>query len=174
MPVEPTGPLAIPLAGIESLISNSDTFIQWVGAADAATALAHIHVVGVDATPAAGLAAPDWSALWPLCVINFDPRMGQIADSIAMGQVIERSRIGVLFEDAVPTGDAAAHKESTYRFLNNVGGVIQDLFAAAEQGGNLVVTGHDIPQPVMRANETESQAKGDYLQCIVVFHVGLR
>lgn len=175
MPVTPTGPISEPLAAVETLLSNSATFQTWTGAADAAAALNHIHVIGLP-TPAENrpsYSAAELSELRPMAVLNYDVAEPWAYEGIAQGQYTPSGRVLIALEADVDSADARNFKEAAYTFLNAVGKIIEEMAEASEGGGYPVVQRVRLRMQPRRSEEKERPAKGDYLVTIIGVEFGL-
>lgn len=174
MPTATKG-LSLYLANLRTLISQSSTWQTWTGhPGDATTAANSLYLVGVtppsvlDGTPDnQGYAPADWDTLRPFCVINYDMRNGFEARQDATGftgnSFVETARILFSFEATIDPENAENYSDQVIAFLENVGGIIEDLKASTGVDGAInfhTIRLEGIPK---RADQTERATRGDYL-----------
>jgi len=161
MAVTATGPVALPLENLRTLLANSSNFQTWVSAADADAAKAHIYRVAVDAP---------YAAKRPFaCVRHFNPAENE-HESVSGGAgntFVERGALELYFEAAVASGHQASHADAELQFLNDVGSFLSDMDALSGTDGYLNMTGWSFLAGPQRASEDESQSEGDYMQCLL-------
>jgi len=159
MAVTPSGPLSLPLDNLRTLLANCQSFQEWVGADDAAEALAFISLVAKDTNER------------PLALAMQAPGRGWSAQQNAGGAANWFSSKGtllLLLEDDVATEMAEPDAELT--FTNLVGDIISDIMELAGAGVYLNVTSIAIKDGPSRSFFDEKESNGDYYQ--VVLEIG--
>lgn len=177
--------LSLYLANLRSIISQSATWQAWTGnTGNAAAAANSLYLIGVmppsvlDGTPDnQGYAPADWNKLRPFSVINYAARDGYDARQDGEGftgmSFVESARILFSFEDTIDPANAENYSDQVIGFLENVGGVIDDLKAATGVDGNInfhTIKMEGIPR---RADQTEVATRGDYLMVIFSVEAGI-
>ena len=151
MVVSPAGLLSLPLKRLQTLLSISSNFQTWTGAANAAAALAFIHLVAV-----AGQSRPH-------ALIGRSPGSGGARGSrtIQGGSIFEHGgRLLLRFENDIASGDLALPADAEFTFTNSVGAILADLEAASGEVGDLQVTSWSETQSPQRSSRDEKQASG--------------
>ena len=159
MAVTPSGPLSLPLDNLRTLLANCPSFQTWVGAADAAEALAAISLVAVETVER------------PLAIVMQAPGRGWASRQNAGGAANWFSQSGtllILFEDDVEA--EAIEPDAELTFTNLVGAIISEMQDLAGSGGHLNVTSIAIKDGPSRSDFSEKESTGDYYQ--VVLEVG--
>lgn len=146
MAITPTGILSKPLDALADLWAASAKFQELVGLPGDATntkkRVAIQHLPGADARrPFAVVAVPESYAWQP-------QRLG------AHGT----GRLWCQYEADVKPEDAEDPADAAYRFLNDLGTILQEIFTESANGsGRLYVQGFTFDGKVMRAAREESQ-----------------
>ena len=154
MIVTPAGILSDPLYLMANLLAQSANFQAWTGAANAAAALALVHIIEPD----------DGAVAHPLAVVNWkNIRWNAIASGTAF-QFASSGLIEVLLESPVDPSQIDLSADPAYAFTNAVGGIVADLLALAGQSGQLYMTGLSIDEPPSRVPEGYLGDVGDYFQ----------
>jgi len=118
MPVTPTGPEAAPLAGLETMISESATFQAWVGAASATLAKASIHWVEED----------EGNLTRPYALIDFaDSNVDTISGVGLNNTYTTGGAFFVMFEWDVTAG--LDWRDAFITFLNTMGAIGNEMLA---------------------------------------------
>lgn len=177
--------LSLYLANLRSLISQSSTWQTWTGnPGNAAIAINSVYLIGVtppsvlDGNPDnQGYTAADWAKIRPFCVINYDLRNGYEAKQEGQGfggsAFVETARILFSFEDTIDPANAENYSDQVIAFLENVGGVIDDLKASTGVDSNInfhTIRLEGIPK---RSDQTENATRGDYLMVIFSAEAGI-
>lgn len=129
MAVTPTGKLSLPLKHLQDTIANSSNFQTWVGALDAAAAKAFIHVEYSE-TLAGPFAVIDWSNDFVRDYDSAGPQGNNFMQVAATLQLIFKGTVNTELDDV----------DNKYTFLNNIGGILDDIETNAGQGGYLDIT----------------------------------
>jgi hypothetical protein len=168
MPVDPTGPLSLPLANLRTMVADCAAFQDWVEAANATEALDSIFLVGLPA-PLNGheYTRAELEGLRPCCVIDFfDPSgrgMRQITqNSLAIATFAESGMLALDFLDDVAPADAqGGFEDAKLRFMNNAGGVLEHLQELSGQGGYMHLHQVEIALGPRRTSIEGQATRGD-------------
>lgn len=165
MTVTPTGILSLPLDNARTLIANSATWQNWVGAADADAAKEHIHIAGPPPPSGEYFSDAEMNNLWPLCVLALPPdgqgfavrREGDGTDLV----MPQRGMVMAMFEDGVDGENENSPGDAEFAFLNEIGGVLGDMLDLAGTGDGtnqyLWLRGASINRGPMREDINEQE-----------------
>lgn len=154
MAVSPTGDISLRISRVRAMVANSTTFRTWVGAADAAAALAYIHV-GEYIGEGPG----------PLCVVGMVPGGKYINVAQGMSQTWEEGiQIFVEFADDIAVDDQT---DAYYTFANAVGAIRAEVMALSGSSTSYAVIG-SMTMVVPPTRGETLDGKGDAMECIFV------
>lgn len=166
MAVAPASSTGKVLDNLRTALANSTTFQAWVGAADAAAALASIHLYDVDPD-----ADKSFQAQMPLAIVR-DADPPQVAwthlSAWPLGGVVV-----VEFLDAVAAANQSDHEAAGNAFRNNAEGVLDDLMALSEAGGYLMIRRIEPESGPARTHPDYIQSQGDAFMATYRVHWGL-
>jgi hypothetical protein len=160
-----TGPLSLPLTNMRTLLANCSAWQTWTGAASAAEALEHIHLLAVD-QPREDDEDRPWSSIRPFAVIGLDLPEFWAAEKHsggAAGGFVRSGNLLVSFEDNVDDQIKDNYREALVRFLNNVGDVIIDLIGSPGVSAGLSGTGTYLHLTGLTVKEGPHRADRDEL-----------
>lgn len=159
-PVTPTGMLSAPIANLRTALSNVTAFQTWVGAVDAAAALAFIGIVERAASTGNFAVIDDGD--------QFDVEMLDSGAGFS-----DEGNLLLLFQGDVDEDDAASEESAQLTFTNAVGGILEALIAYCGNNRNVfsIARVSKMFGPA-RAGDTERQNGVDYEQ--IGFLVGWR
>lgn len=161
----PAGILSKPDGALKTLLSESSSWRTWTGAADAAAALAFIHLIR---RPAA--------ATRPFALIDWGGSFRSYGRASGAGTHFQREGdlILIVEDDVDPTEVADANAaDAEYSFRNNLGALIADIEDLAAVDTKLDVTGIDVLN-VSRSHPDERVTLGDYYQAVLLISWGVR
>lgn len=164
MAVTPTAPLSVAMDALRTLISESLTFRTWVNKATPTLAKADIHVVGLpDPAKSSGYGLQEIQALRPFALLGFPAAGGGLtAQRIGDGTQLtfnEFGRILMAFEDDIDPADS--HEDAAFKFLNNVGGIINDMVALAGVNGGFWAQAFEMVG-LWRSDPDDRSTAGDF------------
>jgi len=122
-----TGMISLPLENLRTLLANSSTFQDWVGAAGTpeqkiVAAKNRIYLVGYDSDSVVRpFACISWGEDWVAEAIG-----GGASHSFSC-----RGSLWLLFEDAVAVANQGDHEDAAFAFTNEVGQIISDIESLA-------------------------------------------
>lgn len=162
MPVSPTGLFSAPIAETRTVLSECPAFQEWVEAANAAAALAHIFEFAADAADVAALDPKNYAIV--LC--GDDYASGLIGIGSGTGTWRTRGSVGIVFEGIVPEEHFDSHADANYWFHNYAGAFWEELLERFH--GNTRTQwyrGISLAAPPARADAAERKQYGDLMQC---------
>lgn len=124
MAVTPTGIRSKCLAGIRVLIAASSTFQAWTGAANAAAALAFVHLYEADDRSATADSKPR-------AIVRLDSEFSHTRMGVGLHE--SKGSLSVSFQAGPGSGLTTLSDQYT-DFCNKIGGVISDCQAIAGYG----------------------------------------
>jgi hypothetical protein len=160
MTVTATGVISVPLSALRTMVSQSATFQTWVGAANAAAALASIHMVG--------LAEADVARPFALVTLGDNWRRTYAGTN----RFTMNGELFLVLEGEVDAANVDDFADAEFEFTNTVGGIIEDLEALSESEALIVqsIRVQDAPQ---RSWRDEKASEGEYYNCVFAFEYGL-
>jgi len=171
MPVSPTGPISLPLSHLRLLVADCTAFRTWVGAANQAAALAKIHLceLPAPAAPGSGYTTTELQTLRPCAIVDlWTPIRGYGEQPQAWqmrgegGPFLESGKLTLDFLDDVDVTDAAVLSDAKFRFLNNVGAVVDQMLDLSGSDGYLNANRIEVYQGPGRADERMQETYGDH------------
>jgi len=132
MAVTPTGPLSLPIYNLQTLLANCSAWQMWLGVSTVAAARARTYMAYVSAS----------SLTRPFAVITQgDSWSYNMIAGGARNHFQEGGSLVLMFEAGVSVAyqAEAAVDDAALEFLNNVGGVIDDMSELAGSGGYLSI-----------------------------------
>ena len=157
MAVSPSGPISKALNNLRTLLSNCAAFKTLVGAADAAAALASIHLVAVE------------NPTRPFALIAFAERGCWTARKNAGGAgnyFRDEGSLMLLLEQDVAEG-TSTEPDAGLTFANALGDIAADILELAGTGTYLSVTGVRVVQGPQRSHRDAAPKEGDYYQALL-------
>ena len=152
MPIAPDGLLSLPLARMRAMVAQSAAFQQWVGASDAASALAHIHLLHSARKPAL-----------PICLLDLGDQFETTRTTLLNGCRFESAgQIVAYFRDTVPAGSADI--DAVYGFCNRLGAVWRDLEVLAGTPDHVGIVSISLAVPPTRIEPDRRQHAGDLFE----------
>lgn len=176
MPIEPTGPLSLPLANLRTLVAACPAFQSWVGAADPGAAEERIHLVDFEPPAGRNYTVEELDTLRPYAVVDEfafpDDRPGGdawVSVRHGSGAFVDAGKLLLRFCGNVPPEDEANPAEARLAFMNAVGAVVREIQGLG--GGDTdYLSVHRIArwEPYQRASFGEAEAQGDFYLCSFV------
>lgn len=136
-----TGPISLPEQYLADQLAACAACRTFLGAADAAAALARIHFDSLPA-PKAGneFELKELSEHRPFIVICTNPREGWSYNRTAFQTFPESGSLIVEFERSVPAGKERALNETFRTFKNELGAIAKEAADLAQDAGYLDIT----------------------------------
>ncbi len=157
-----SGPLSLPMEHLKTLLSNSATFQSWVGAADAAEALASIYMVRVD----------EETFTRPLAVIDIGEKYySNIRSGGGANFFQKRGELLLMFEADVVEGSTS--EEAVLNFLDNVGGCLADMEELSGTPEFLSLHEIEFDEAPTRSIDDEEPPEGDFYRVKFIVTWGL-
>ena len=157
MPVAPANLLSLPLTYLRAQLADCPAFQSWVGAANAAAALASIHYVST--TPATDTP--------PHAVLGFGRRVAFDRGGVgSFSQFRQDGELALDFYGAVSSLEDADEADEALTFCNAVGEILCELLQRSAGAGFLDFVGLETGPP-MRTTEKEERTAGAFqlLEC---------
>jgi hypothetical protein len=147
MSVTPTGILSLPLDRMRTLLASCEAFQTWVGvdsedvgtATGIAEAKEHVYLLGLAEGQTQGASAR--SARRPLVIVSWGEDADGEPDSEPCDYWLHSGSLWVMFEHlADPDSESLSTEDAVLSFANDVGGILEDMYALAGTAGYLTVT----------------------------------
>jgi len=153
MAVAPTGMLSLPLSYLRAAISASSNFQTLVGAANAAAALAYIHVAEYESdTPAPPFAVVAWG----------DDAQVEATSGGTRDRFTRTGSLIVILRTAVDADHSS--QDAAYTFLNVAGAILNDVMALSGTAGYPSIKTISPLLPPSRPHEDEKASYGDFFE----------
>lgn len=178
MPIEPDGPLSLPLGHLRTLVAASGAFQSWTETSDADAAKERIFLVGPP-PEAAEYTLQELQALRPFAVVDlWTPRQGYggqpyRTEREGHNAFQEAGKLTLDLIDDVIDEEAGDFASSKIRFLNRVGGVISDLVATQGQDVYLSVHAIELYQGPILSDEEKVDEQGRFWRAQFLVHWGI-
>lgn len=153
MPVTPSGMLSLPLANLRTALSNCTAFQTWVGAANAAAALAYISLVEKGSSLTGKFAVIDDGTKYS-------------GERLTSGATFhEEGSLALIFQGNVHTDYATSEVDAQMEFTNSVGAILEELITYCGNNSNVfnIAKFSKIFGP-WRSDDEERNAGNDYIQ----------
>lgn len=152
--IEPLGTMSKPIHALRRMISESQTFMEWVDADDPEDALERIHIIATDIGPK-----------MPFCLIDIGD-WSRERYTMTNNRPFQQGAGNTLLLSFRAEAEATDELDAGTVFLNYIGLIIEDIekMAGIQSLRNLPITEINMIIAPTRIESTERVAAGDYYE----------
>lgn len=180
MAIIPTGPLSVPLQLLRELVAASPSWRVWVGAADAASALERVHLVGPPPPELGGeYDVEELRDLRPMAVVDLwtppDQFGGEpwLAERNATFAYLHGGKLTLDFVADVPAELAADFAQAKLWYLNKIGAVLAEMRDLAGTGDYLSLRRLSLYAGPVRTDTEKVATQGDFWRSQFLWEWGI-